>query len=240
MPEQTGARWSWVAIAGGLILFAMALPYFAARGYLGRAARNWIVIQQSRHRFDRIFLGSEGQAPFRIQPNAYMIRMLEGRAPGRALDIAMGQGRNALWLASKGWDVTGFDISEAGLASAAANAKRQGLKLTTVRNAVEDFDYGRRQWDLVLLVYAPVPFDSAEFMRGIRDSLKTGGIVLVEGQIEWSPARSDPRPPGALAPGDLRRIFAGGYTILDLHEVQGVSEWFPRLTLLGRLTAERP
>lgn len=202
-------------------------------------ARKWIATQQIRNRFDRIFQDAEGNAPFRIQPNAYMVRMLEDRPPGRALDVAMGQGRNAVWLASRKWDVTGFDISEAGLASAVAAAKRQGLALTAQRNTVEDFDYGRRKWDLVLLIYAPVPFDSAEYMRRIRDSLKPGGLVILEGQIEWSPSRSEPRPAGALAPGELQRIFTDGYQILDIHEVQGVSEWFPRLSLLGRVTAQR-
>jgi SAM-dependent methyltransferase len=239
MPEKGAVKWRWAAVGGFVLVTVICVPYFAARGFLGSAARKWIARQQIQHRFDRIFQGGEVNAPFRIQPNAYMVRMLERRPPGRALDVAMGQGRNALWLASKGWDVTGFDISEAGLASAVANAKRQGLNLNAVRNAVEDFDYGHRQWDLVLLIYAPVPFDSPAYMQRIRDSLKPGGVVVVEGQIEWSDSRSEPRPPGALAPGELQRIFSDGYRILDFHEVQGVSEWFPRLTLLGRLTAQR-
>ncbi len=239
MPEKGSTKWRWAAIAACLLTAAICVPYFAARGFLGHSARMWIVRQQVQHRFDRIFQGGEGNAPFRIQPNAYMIRMLEDRPPARALDVAMGQGRNALWLASKGWDVTGFDISEAGLASAVAAAKRQGVNLRAVRNTVEDFDYGQRRWDVVLLIYAPVPFDSPAYMQRIRDSLRPGGQVIVEGQIEWSALRTEARPPGALAPGELQRIFSDGYQILDFHEVQGVSEWFPRLTLLGRLTAQR-
>jgi 2-polyprenyl-3-methyl-5-hydroxy-6-metoxy-1,4-benzoquinol methylase len=45
-------------------------------------------------------------------PNAFLIKVVEGRKPRTALDMAMGQGRNALMLAQRGWDVTGFDISD--------------------------------------------------------------------------------------------------------------------------------
>ena len=41
------------------------------------------------------------------KPNAFLVEMVKNRKPGRALDVGMGQGRNALWLAGQGWDTTG-------------------------------------------------------------------------------------------------------------------------------------
>ncbi len=51
---------------------------------------------------------------------------VEGRNPGRALDIGMGQGRNAVYLATQGWDVTGFDPSSEGVRIARSNAEKAG------------------------------------------------------------------------------------------------------------------
>jgi 2-polyprenyl-3-methyl-5-hydroxy-6-metoxy-1,4-benzoquinol methylase len=230
MDNRAKSAWRWAALPVAILAVLAVLPF---------VTRDWTTRERSEHHFDRIFQGLEGTSLFSLQPNAYMMRMLEGRPAGRALDVAMGQGRNALWLATKGWDVTGFDISQAGLDAATASAKSLGVPLRTMRESVDDFDYGRERWDLVLLIYAPVRYESKELMKRIRDSIKPGGLVIVEDEIEWSAARKDPRPPGSLSSGELREIFSDGYRILDLHEVQAVSEWFPRLTLLGRLTAQR-
>src|SRR3954454_16318440 len=52
---------------------------------------------------------------FSALPNAFLARTVSGLKPGRALDIAMGQGRNSIFLAKQGWEVTGYDISDTGL-----------------------------------------------------------------------------------------------------------------------------
>lgn len=79
---------------------------------------------------------------FSTQPNALLIATVEGRKAGRALDIGMGQGRNSVFLALKGWDVTGFDISDEGIAVARKNAERAGVKLNAIRETDEAFNYG--------------------------------------------------------------------------------------------------
>ena len=55
---------------------------------------------------------------------------VEERKPGRALDVGMGEGRNAVFLALKGWDVTGFEISDEGVAIAQRNARAAGVNIT--------------------------------------------------------------------------------------------------------------
>jgi 2-polyprenyl-3-methyl-5-hydroxy-6-metoxy-1,4-benzoquinol methylase len=70
---------------------------------------------------------SDSLKVFSTAPNAFLVRMLTGRKPGRALGIGIGQGRNALWLAEQGWDVTGIDVSDEGVAQARDEAKRRRL-----------------------------------------------------------------------------------------------------------------
>jgi len=114
---------------------------------------------------------------FNTQPNAFLVEMIKGRTPGAALDVGMGQGRNAIYLAQQGWTVTGFDPADKAVAQANATAARLGLELTTVIRGSEDFDFGQNRWDLIVLSYVTV--------RDVADrvvaSLKPGGIVVIEG-----------------------------------------------------------
>src|SRR5687767_2540931 len=57
-----------------------------------------------------LYDGVYATAPtFNIEPNKLLADAVKGRKPGKALDVAMGQGRNSVYLASQGWSVTGFD-----------------------------------------------------------------------------------------------------------------------------------
>ena len=137
-----------------------------------------IVNEQGKHleaeRWNRI-LTSE-QPRFNTNPNAFLVEMAKGRTPGKALDVGMGQGRNALWLAQQGWDVTGFDPAERAVALAVANAAKLGVKLTTQIKGYEDFDFGENRWDLILLSYV----GGREMNTRVTRSLKPGGIVVLE------------------------------------------------------------
>ena len=113
---------------------------------------------------------------FNTQPNAFLVEMVKGRLPGAALDVGMGQGRNALYLAQQGWSVTGFDPADKAVAQANANAAKLGVKLTTVVQGSEDFDFGESRWDLIVLSYVTVRDITDRVVR----ALKPGGIVVVE------------------------------------------------------------
>jgi 2-polyprenyl-3-methyl-5-hydroxy-6-metoxy-1,4-benzoquinol methylase len=113
---------------------------------------------------------------FNTQPNAFLVEMVKGRKPGGALDVGMGQGRNAIYLAQQGWTVTGFDPADKAVAQANATAAKLGVKLTAIIQGSEDFDFGENRWDLIVLSYVTVR-DIAD--RVVR-ALKPGGIVVVE------------------------------------------------------------
>jgi 2-polyprenyl-3-methyl-5-hydroxy-6-metoxy-1,4-benzoquinol methylase len=114
---------------------------------------------------------------FNTAPNAFLVEMVKGRKPGTALDVGMGQGRNAIYLAQQGWAVTGFDPADKAVAQANATAAKLGVKLTTVIQGSEDFDFGENRWDLVVLSYVTVRDIAGKVVR----ALKPGGIVVVEG-----------------------------------------------------------
>jgi 2-polyprenyl-3-methyl-5-hydroxy-6-metoxy-1,4-benzoquinol methylase len=129
--------------------------------------------------FDRIY--SMNPPPFRTEASHYLVRMVEGRKPGKALDVAMGQGRNALYLASQGWEVTGYDISAEGMARARALAEKAGLRLEIVKAAHEEFDYGTAKWDLIVETFAFTNLADPAYRKRVVDSLKPGGMLVIEG-----------------------------------------------------------
>jgi 2-polyprenyl-3-methyl-5-hydroxy-6-metoxy-1,4-benzoquinol methylase len=129
--------------------------------------------------FNRIYTAEA--PPFRREASAFLLRLIDGVKPGAALDVAMGQGRNALYLASKGWSVTGYDVSDEGLKAANAAAEKAGLKLSAVKATHDEFDYGKERWDLIVQTFAFTKIGDDSYRKRVIASLKPGGILLIEG-----------------------------------------------------------
>jgi len=227
--------------AGAVFLLLVALYAFvsmAESGAFGPSLQSRVRIEKSRFTFDRVY--SMARPPFELAPGAFLVRSVESTPPGAALDIAAGQGRNSLYLARKGWRVTAFDISGKGLEAARRNAAQAGVRLETVRSSAQDFDYGRERWDLILLVYAPIPFEDAGLLARIRDSVKPGGMVLVDTPVAMhGPPNAVPRVPGDLKPGELPSLFPG-FQILQYSEAEDATDWFHVRLPMARLLARRP
>jgi SAM-dependent methyltransferase len=104
--------------------------------------------------------------------------LLPGR--GRALDAGGGSGRNALWLARRGLDVTLVDIAEEGLARAAEAAQRQGARLRTVCLDLENLENLEAEplpqgpWDVIVDIH----FLLRSLMPGLAASLAPGGVLV--------------------------------------------------------------
>jgi SAM-dependent methyltransferase len=109
------------------------------------------------------------------QPNALLVEVAERMAPGRALDLGMGQGRNALFLAQRGWSVTGVELSGEGVRQARAS----GEGVHVVHQSVEDFEMGREAWDLIAGIYVHGVLLRAS--GRIVAALRPGGVLVVEG-----------------------------------------------------------
>ncbi|HUN88598.1 MAG TPA: class I SAM-dependent methyltransferase [Terriglobales bacterium] len=119
---------------------------------------------------------TDSNANFNKAPNGFLMQMVEGRQPGAALDYGMGEGRNAIYLATLGWQVWGFDPADAGVALAQKRAHGLGLTLHTAAVRDSEYDFGKERFDLILFSWTMplVPIEK------IVDSLKPGGIVVME------------------------------------------------------------
>ena len=86
-----------------------------------------------KDRWNRVY--SSSQPIFNNSPNALLVDAVRGRRPGTALDLGMGQGRNALFLAQQGWTVTGVDISDVALSQARLQAEKLDRKSTRLNSS---------------------------------------------------------------------------------------------------------
>jgi predicted O-methyltransferase YrrM len=136
--------------------------------------------------------------------------------------------------------VTAFDISEKGLEVARRNAAQAGVRVETVRSSAQDFDFGRERWDLIVVSYAPIPYEDGGLLKRIRESVKPGGLVLVDNPVLMhGPEAAMPRVPGDLKRGELPLLFPG-FQILQYSEAEDTTEWFHMKVLMGRLLARKP
>ena len=105
---------------------------------------------------------------------------VRGMKPGRALDAGMGRGRNAIFLASIGWDVTGYDMSPDALKAAQAAAEAAKAKISTVEARHDTFQFGEAQWDLIVCAYCYMRFEEEQWPAIFLKALKPGGVVVFQ------------------------------------------------------------
>lgn len=151
------------------------------------------------------------------RPSQLLVDVVKGRRPGTALDVAMGQGRNTLYLASQGWRVTGFDISDIGIRMAQLAAAERKLHIEAIDADEATYDYGTDKWDLVALFYTCCDGKQVE---NVRRSLRRGGVVVVEGFHEQPGAR-------VYVPSEQLAALEAGFTVLRDEVVDDVSDWGP-------------
>ncbi len=123
-------------------------------------------LEVERSSWNEVFRQSAG---FNLKPNRHLMETIQKRTPGKALDIGVGQGRNAIYVASKGWAVTGIDDEGVRQMS---TAKENGL---TVDAEVQDATTWNK-CDLIALVYE----HGAQYVDKVVRGLKPGGIVVLE------------------------------------------------------------
>ena len=96
---------------------------------------------------------SDPNTQFNRRPSRLLVEVLRNRKPGSAIDLGMGEGRNAIYLAQQGWQVTGVDLSDVAVAQAKKRAEQLHLNLTAVVENLDHYDFGKSRWDLVTLFY---------------------------------------------------------------------------------------
>lgn len=145
------------------------------------------------------------------EPSAVVASALEDVAPGRALDLGCGSGRNAVWLAEQGFRVTAVDFSEEALRQARKRAAEARVDVAWVHADVLDYAPDPAAFDLVLVAYMHLPpGERRSVLAQASSAVSPGGVLLVVGH--------DSRNLGSGAPGptDPSVLFTADDVVADL------------------------
>jgi len=159
---------------------------------------------------------------WRAEPNRFLVEEVASMKPGRALDLACGEGRNALWLAEKGWQVTGVDFSSVGLAKARRLAVERRVEVRWLKADVLEWNPPQTAFDLVIVMYLQLPADARRrvLSRAAR-ALTPGGTLLVVGHdsTNLTEGTGGPQDPAVLfSPEDVANDLPG----LDIERAERV------------------
>ncbi len=168
------------------------------------------------------------------EPEPWLVRAAH-RLPtsGRAVDLAGGQGRNALWLAARGLDVTVVDVSAVGLERARAAAAARGLALSTLQRDLPTEGAPPGPWDLAVIVR----YLDRELLAGLPAVLADGGLVAFSQPTVVNLERHEhPREEFLLAEGEMASLVE---RIEGLEVVELFEGWTPEGTHEAQLIARR-
>jgi SAM-dependent methyltransferase len=173
----------------------------------------------------------------KVQFNKNASKLLQyavlGRKPGFAVDLGMGEGRNAVFLAEKGWQVTGVDISSEAVKQAKARAAAAHVAVEAITDDLDHYEIGRMKWDLIVLLYMHAWFHQSKHNvpEIIAAALKPGGLLVIEGYAGDE---------GDFQTNELLRAF-DKLKIVHYEDVVDEADWAPGATSrVIRFIAERP
>ena len=130
--------------------------------------RDW----DERYRDDELFWG--------VEPNRFLAEEVRDLRPGRALDLAAGEGRNAVWLAERGWEVLAVDFSVVALAKGRRLAEGHGARVEWLAADLTQWRPPGRAFDLVVALYLQLEADARrQVLAHAADAVAPGGTLLV-------------------------------------------------------------
>ena len=148
---------------------------------------------------------------FGVDPNRFLVAEVDGLPPGRALDLACGAGRNAVWLAERGWAVTGVDFSDVAIENARRLSVERGVEVAWVEADVREWEPAARAFDLVVVLYLQLPAEErGPIMRRAAEAVAGGGTMLVVGHDSTNIAE------GSGGPQDPRVLFTAAEVAAEL------------------------
>ncbi|MCK0159582.1 class I SAM-dependent methyltransferase [Allomuricauda sp. F6463D] len=142
------------------------------------------------------------------EPNQYLKKQLKHLKPGSILFPAEGEGRNAVYAALLKWQVSAFDISEAGKLKAIKLAEQKQVSIDYKIGELPQLDFQPSQFDAIALIYAHFPPNiRSRYHKLLSSYLKTGGVIIFEGfskaHLEYK--KNNPKIGG---PGNLDYLFS--------------------------------
>ena len=167
--------------------------------------------QADRDKWNQLYL--EGAFSERTHPSALLAEWIDRLPRGKALDLACGAGRNCLFLARHGYDVTGIDVSMVGLERAAASARDEGLNIAWIEQDL-DLDLPVEGTFDVIVLFRYV---NLQLIGQLPVLLSPGGILIVEEHLstEESDVLGPTNPEFLVKPGQLREQIDGLEPLVD-------------------------
>ena len=184
-------------------------------------SRGGVVAEVDSQEWDQRYAGTE--LVWTAQPNRFVVEELQALPPGRALDLGAGEGRNAVWLADRGWRVTAVDFSAAGLDKGRRLAGARGLAIDWVHADLRDYQPEEGSFQLVLIAY--LQLREAELdgvLRRAAAALAPAGVLLVVGHdvTNLTEGVGGPPDPAVLyTPESITRAL-GGLTVVRAERVR--------------------
>jgi SAM-dependent methyltransferase len=184
-------------------------------------------------RFDAASQAAEWDARYRERagsmwsgrPNGRLVAEVSALSPGRALDVGCGEGADAIWLASRGWNVTAIDVSDVALARARAAAERVGVAVEWICGDAQATPLPARSFDLVSFQYPALPRAAGEpAVQALVDTVRLGGMLLAvyhdfdDEHREHMKARGV-NPDDYVSIDDLERLLGDDFTV-ELHATE--------------------
>jgi SAM-dependent methyltransferase len=131
-------------------------------------------MKSDQERWDKKYQGEE--FAYGKKPNAFLKKHLSSLEKGVALDLASGEGRNAVFLAENGWKVDAVDISPVGVRKARRLTKEAGVKINFRQADLDFYPIAKEKYDLISILY----FWDRRLIPRLKRGLKKGGRILFE------------------------------------------------------------
>jgi len=148
-----------------------------------------------------------------VEPNRFLVAEVAGLATGRALDLGCGEGRNAIWLAEQGWQVTGVDFSQVALEKARRLAAGRGVEVSWVHANLAGYQPAEGEYDLVAILYLHLPpRQRRKVLARAKSALAPRGTLLIVGHdlLNLSQGHGGPQNPEVLfTPANIERELPG-------------------------------
>ena len=164
---------------------------------------------------------SSDRYAYGMEANDFLVSMIDRLPGGKILCLAEGEGRNAVWLAEQGNEVTAVDASDIGLQKADRLAKARGVEITSVHADLADYDIGRQQWDAIISIFCHLPPDLRQDVhRRCVAGLRDNGMILLEAYTPSQLEYKTGGPPVAEMMMDMRSLRSelNGLEFLHLQE----------------------
>ena len=185
---------------------------------------------------------SETELAWGAEPNRFLAPEVAGLEPGKALDLAAGEGRNAIWLAQQGWTVTAVDFSSVGIDKARRISAEKKVDVTWVVDDVITFETDA-DFDLVIVFYLHLaPADMKAVLAHASAALNRGGTLLVVGhdRANFTSGVGGPQDPTILHDADEIASELEGLVIEKARQVMRPVEGIERDAIDTLVKAVKP